>query len=93
MAGVFFESFYRNIFHLPESYSCNGLAGQFANVPAIICGDRPSLHKNIELLKTLTDRALIFAGNFLLNILNEYGIIPHFGAGVDPNPRYTPPDE
>ncbi len=87
--GVFFESFYRNIFHLPESYSCNGLAGQFANVPAIICGAGPSLHKNIELLKTLTDRALIFAGGSSLNILNEYGIIPHFGAGVDPNPEQT----
>jgi antitoxin component YwqK of YwqJK toxin-antitoxin module len=87
--GPFFNSLYRNIFRLPESYHCNALFGQFANVPAIICGAGPSLHKNIDLLKTLTDRALIFAGGSSLNILNEYGIIPHFGAGVDPNHEQT----
>lgn len=87
--GPFFNSLYHNIFRLPESYHCNALFGQFVNVPAIICGAGPSLHKNIDLLKTLTDRALIFAGGSSLNILNEYGIIPHFGAGVDPNQEQT----
>lgn len=84
---AFFDNFYRNMLYLPDSYSGSGLEGQFRNVPAIICGAGPSLHKNIELLKTLKDRALIFAGGSSLNILNAYGLDPHFGAGLDPNPE------
>lgn len=84
---AFFDSFYHNMMYMPESYAGNGLFGRFKNVPAIICGAGPSLHKNIDILKTLTDRALIFAGGSSLNILNEYGVNPHFGAGVDPNPE------
>jgi hypothetical protein len=58
-------------------------------VPAIICGAGPSLEKNLPLLKTLTDRALIFAGGSSLNALSKAGVRPHFGAGVDPNPMQT----
>lgn len=80
----FLESFYTNVLHLDES--CNGTAflDQFKGVPAIICSAGPSLRKNVELLKTLKNKALIFAGGTAMNALNGFECVPHFGCGVDP---------
>lgn len=82
----FYTNYYNNLRFLPESYLGNGLFGQFENIPAIICGAGPSLEKNIHLLKSLKDRALIFAGGSAINALNSYDIQPHFAVGIDPNP-------
>lgn len=84
--AAFFRNFYPNLLQLPQSYSCNNLWGKFRNVPAIICGAGPSLKKQIPLLQTLRDKALIFAGGSALNALNASGVQPHLGAGIDPNP-------
>ncbi len=81
----FFKNFYLNLLELPYSYLGNDLFNQFKHIPAIICGAGPSLKKNLSILKTLTDRALIFAGGSALNALTHQGLIPHFGAGIDPN--------
>jgi len=81
----FMSNFYRNLFYLPNSYLAHGMFQQFKNIPVIICGAGPSIHKNIHLLKTLKDKAVIFAGGSSLNVLNSFGINPHFGIGVDPN--------
>ncbi|NGX58841.1 MAG: hypothetical protein K940chlam3_01749, partial [Chlamydiae bacterium] len=83
---VFYRSFYRNLLSLHESYHGNQLFGKFQNIPAIICGAGPSLKKNMHLLKDLSDKALIFGGGSALKALSNGGIIPHFGAGIDPNP-------
>lgn len=84
LGRAFFKNYYHNLLEL--EHSLNGLAFQnkFKGVPAIICGAGPSLGKNIEVLKSLKDRALIFAGGTAMNALNAYGLLPHFGAGVDP---------
>lgn len=84
---VFFRNFFLNFLDLPRSHFANGLLGKFKGVPAIICGAGPSLNKNIDVLSTLTDRALIFAGGTALNALNGKGVMPHFGVGIDPNPN------
>ncbi|KAF3363367.1 Uncharacterized protein PHSC3_000055 [Chlamydiales bacterium STE3] len=84
--SAFFKNFYRNLFQYPYSLQGNHLWKHFEGVPAIICGAGPSLQKNIELLKTLKDRALVFAGGTAMNALNVYGLTPHFGLGVDPFP-------
>lgn len=81
----FFRNFYPNLLELPKSYSGNELFNQFKNTPAIICGAGPSLNKNIDLLKNLTNRALIFAGSSALPALISKECIPHFGAAIDPN--------
>lgn len=81
----FFNNFYRNLLEIPSAGQGNHLFSQFKNIPAIICGAGPSLEKNGELLKTLSDRALIFAGGTAMNAINAQGIIPHFGVGIDPN--------
>lgn len=83
---AFFRNFYPNMFSLPGSYHGNGLFGKFEKVPAIICGAGPSLAKQLDTLRQLDNRALLFAGGSALNALNNAGIMPHFGAGVDPNP-------
>ncbi|HEY4832211.1 MAG TPA: 6-hydroxymethylpterin diphosphokinase MptE-like protein, partial [Waddliaceae bacterium] len=82
---AFFHNFYRNLLELPKAYLGDKLYGKFEGVPAIICGAGPSLDKNLPLLKELEDRALIFAGGSAMNAINTFGILPHFGVGVDPN--------
>lgn len=82
----FFHNFYANTLAISGSYRGNALFGKFPNIPAIICGAGPSLNKNFDLLKTLGDRALIFAGSSSVNALTNQSLIPHFGAGIDPNP-------
>lgn len=84
----FFVNFYKNLHALPYVYRANGLYDQFKNVPAIICGAGPSLRKNLSVLETLGDRALIFAGGTAMNAVNSNGFLPHFGSGIDPNPAH-----
>lgn len=85
----FFDNYYPNLLRLYDSHLGTGLFDKFKNVPAIICGAGPSLNKQLPFLKTLTDRALIFAGGSAFNALTAHGVLPHFGAGVDPNPEQT----
>ena len=81
----FFLNFYQNLLNLPKAGLVNGLYKQFKDLPAIICGAGPSLDKNLDVLKTLTDKALIFAGGTAMNAVNSHGLIPHWGVGIDPN--------
>jgi len=83
----FLVNLYSNLLSLPQSHFGSDLADKFKDIPAIICGAGPSLEKNIELLKTLKNRALIFAGGSSLNAVNSFGLMPHLGAGIDPNPE------
>lgn len=83
---AFFKNFYPNILQLHNSRSGNSLFGKFQGIPAIICGAGPSLGKQLSSLNALKDKALIFAGGSSLNALILKGVIPHFGAGIDPNP-------
>lgn len=83
--GAFFINFYQNMLYLSESYLGNRFFGKFFKVPAIICGAGPSLAKNVALLGTLLDKAIVFAGGSALNVLNAAQFQPHFGAGIDPN--------
>lgn len=84
----FFNNYFHNLFSLPDDYLANHLFGKFQNTPAIICGAGPSLGKNIETLKKLKDRAIIFAGGTSMNALNGMGMTPHFGLGIDPNEEH-----
>ncbi|MEC7839950.1 MAG: 6-hydroxymethylpterin diphosphokinase MptE-like protein [Chlamydiota bacterium] len=81
----FFLNYYLNLLSLPDSYLAKPMWNKFKNVPAIICGAGPSLNKNIDVLKQLQSKALIFGGSTSVNALNAAGINPHFGVGIDPN--------
>ena len=82
----FFDNFFANLKHLPTSYLADRLFGKFEAIPAIICGAGASLDRNLPLLQTLKNKALIIAGGTGFNAIEEKGFFPHFGMGVDPNP-------
>jgi antitoxin component YwqK of YwqJK toxin-antitoxin module len=89
-SSQYFNNYYANIQWLPLSYQGNQLFQKFQGIPAIICGAGPSLDKNLKVLETLADKALIFAGGTALNAVNSNGFVPHFGLGIDPNlEQYT----
>ncbi len=81
---TFFRNYYHNLLLYPECHSCS-LQNSFPGVPAIICGAGPSLKKNIDVLASMSDRALLFAGGSAINALTGNGIEPTFGGSVDPN--------
>lgn len=81
---IIIQNLYQNLLHLPNSTSGHAAFGKFSNIPAIVCGAGPSLQKQLPLLKTLSDKALIFGAGTAMNVLNSHGIFPHFGAGLDP---------
>lgn len=81
----FARNFWRNLFFLASSRNGGNLRKKFLNVPAVVVGAGPSLDAHVEQLRTLNDRALIFAGGSSVPILCEAGIDPHYIAGVDPN--------
>lgn len=82
----FFRNFYPNMLDLHRSYWGNKMFGKFPQVPAIICGAGPSLEKQVKHLGSYLNKALVFAGGSSLNVLSAHGVLPHFGAGIDPNP-------
>jgi len=80
----FFYNFYKNVLLMPGARLAHSLAGKFKGVPAILCGAGASLSKQVDLLKKVSDKALIFAGGTAMNVLNSYNMLPHFGLGIDP---------
>lgn len=81
----FYQNFYYDMLQLENSFLAHKMFGKFEGVPAVICGAGPSLNKNFDLLKTLRNRALIFAGGSAITALTKRGLNPHFGGSVDPN--------
>lgn len=81
---TYLRNYAENMLHLDKMLYTPRLFGKFKGIPAVICGAGPSLAKNIEVLKTLSNRALIFAGGTSVNALNVFGMNPHFGVGLDP---------
>jgi uncharacterized Rossmann fold enzyme len=86
--GRVFKNLCRNIRSSRGALDARALKGVCKGIPAIICGAGPSLEENIDQLKSLENKALIFSGGAGLNVLSSYGITPHFAAGFDPHPPY-----
>jgi hypothetical protein len=80
-----FQNFVQNMRHLPESFYANALNKSFVGVPAIVCGAGPSLQKEMDVLRTLENRALMIAGGSTIAALSSQGVLPHFAMAVDPN--------
>ncbi len=76
----------KNLSAFPRSLLGGSLEGKCTGMPAIICGAGPSLNDVIPLLATLKDKAILIAGGSAVPALNAQGIIPHFAAGIDPQP-------
>jgi hypothetical protein len=81
----YFNNFFSNLPYLQRSKNFSSFKKKFLGVPAIICGGGPSLEKESVLLKTLQDKALIFACGAGMGVLSAHGVKPHFLVAIDPN--------
>ncbi len=77
---------YANQHVLQRSLLGESLKGCFVKIPAIVVGAGPSLDAQIELLRSLKDKALIIAGGSAVSILSRHQIRPDFCVHLDPNP-------
>lgn len=77
------QNVFANFQRIDSAFYANPM--QFEGVPAVICGAGPSLKEEMEFLRTLEERALIFAGGSAITSLSHAGILPHFGVAIDPN--------
>ncbi len=73
----------KNASRLCEASNAWGLAGNFRNIPGILVSAGPSLSKNVHLLKELKSKAVIMAAGTAVNVLERYGVTPHFMVGTD----------
>jgi hypothetical protein len=64
----------------------NSYKGIYKDKPAIIVSAGPSLNKNIHVLKTLQNKAVIIAAGSAIMTLKAHGIVPHYLCSIDPNP-------
>lgn len=80
----FFYNMYRNFTTLSRAHHGNQCFGKLQNVPVIICGAGPSLHKHFNVLNDLKDKALLVACGSAANALASAGIRPHVVFGLDP---------
>lgn len=81
---LLFKNLYANLPYLSQAGRGESLFHQFDSVPALICGAGPSLEKQLPLIQTLTDKALIFGSGSAINVLTRAGIMPHLGGAIDP---------
>ena len=77
------NNFYKNLSVINRSGQLSCL--KFEGIPMVICGAGPSLGLQMDLLKELQHKALIFCGGSCLSALIQQGIKPHLVALVDPD--------
>ncbi|MGV8145776.1 MAG: motility associated factor glycosyltransferase family protein [Alkaliphilus sp.] len=73
----------RNIPYTIESHLFKDLRDSFLNKPAVIVSAGPSLNKNMHLLKTIKEKAVIICVDTAYKILRKNDIIPDFVVTVD----------
>lgn len=82
----YFRNFWPNLFQLVGAYSTKPFFNAFKGIPAIVVAAGPSLKDHFDQLKSLKNNAVIISGGSAINALSEHGVMPHFAAGIDPNP-------
>lgn len=72
---------------LIESPGVNVLFDRFSHVPAILAAAGPSLEKNIESIKKISNQAVIACVNSAYPILRRHGVVPHIVFTMDHQER------
>jgi antitoxin component YwqK of YwqJK toxin-antitoxin module len=85
MIRQIFDNLLNNSLSLSETQTGSHLFQKFPGIPTIICAAGPSIQDQLPLIKALKNKALIFGAGTGMNTLNQSGIMPHFGCGMDPN--------
>ncbi|MFC2140181.1 motility associated factor glycosyltransferase family protein [Candidatus Auribacterota bacterium] len=84
------DTYYKNIFsNIPEFLTTPGVDrffNKFKDIPAVIVSAGPSLTKNIEYLKKISENFLIIAVDTALKVLLSYQISPHLVVSIDFTP-------
>ena len=77
------ENIISNSGYLSSSGSVSSFFGKFSGYPGIIVSAGPSLRKNLSVIKSLENKALIVAVDTAFPVLRNYGINPHFVMTLD----------
>lgn len=81
--GSFLDNRFRHLTSLHHHGLLEDLHNKFSGIPAILVAGGPSLDKNIHLLPTLKNRAVIIAVDTVLPALKAHGVEPHFLTSID----------
>ncbi len=76
------ENYLLNMKHAIKSIPFNSFRKQFS-LPVIIVAAGPSLEEELDLLKSVRNRALIIAAGSAVTTLKHYGIKPHIVVSLD----------
>ena len=77
------ENAIKNTPNVIRGTSVDRLTDHFKDKPAVVVASGPSLSKNVEFLKTISNKALLIAVDSVLSVLDKYQIKPDFVCGVD----------
>lgn len=80
---LWLNNYVKNAEKLSMASDAGKLAGRFKGIPGILVSAGPSLAKNVHLLKGLKDSCVIMAAGTAVNLLENYGVVPHFMVGID----------
>ena len=83
---LLFHNIRSNFYRMPKNFYVNQTRDAFKNCPIIICGAGPSLSTAMGEIAKLQDRALIIGCGSALSIFSHWGVRPHLGIAIDPNP-------
>ena len=76
-----------NVSSILFNYGANKFFGKYKNTPVIVVSAGPSLSKNINKLKSMSNKAIIVAVDTAIKPLSLASVIPHFIITIDPQKK------
>ncbi len=83
---MWIANFIMNISNINGAYNGKEMENLFRDVPALIVSAGPSLERNIEQIRELSNRCVVLAGGSALTILKKNNITPRFAVVIDGSP-------
>ncbi|MEC9487911.1 MAG: 6-hydroxymethylpterin diphosphokinase MptE-like protein, partial [Halanaerobium sp.] len=77
------SNFFKNFHLVMKSPGVRHFFERFRGIPAVIISAGPSLNKNIGLLNSLQDKAILIAVGTVYKALKKHGVRPNFIVSVD----------
>ncbi|HPS59472.1 MAG TPA: DUF115 domain-containing protein, partial [Spirochaetota bacterium] len=74
---------FMNLRHMEDSLPVSALFGKFTGYPGIIVSAGPSLRRNLDAIKKISDRAVILCVDTSYKVLTKAGITPHLVMTLD----------
>lgn len=83
---VAYEHFFKNCGEYLNNPGVSSIKGLFSKRPAVVVATGPSLSRNVGLLNSVKERAVVLSADASLRILYNHGIAPHFVAVSERTP-------